>query len=209
MKTKIIIADDHLLLADGLEQILNSVPDFEVIAKVANGKILMQVLNTIVPDLILLDINMPYMNGLDAAKEIGRRMPDIKIVFLSMYFDAKLIASAKENGVKGFILKDIIAPLLKEKLIHVANGGSCFDLPLPQTSTEPVWQQDDFANKLKLSPREIEIIKLIKVGHGNKQISAQLGLRIYTIETHRKNIYRKLNLKGVGELIQFASDHNI
>lgn len=209
MKTKIIIADDHLLLADGLEQILNSVPDFEVIAKVANGKLLIQVLNTVVPDLILLDINMPYMNGLEAAKEIGRRMPDIKIVFLSMYFDAKLIASAKENGVKGFILKDIIAPLLKEKLIHVANGGTCFDLPFPQTSTEPVWQQDDFANNLKLSPREIEIIKLIKVGHGNKQISAQLGLSTYTIETHRKNIYRKLNLKGVGELIQFASDHNI
>ncbi|MNK03758.1 Oxygen regulatory protein NreC [compost metagenome] len=209
MKTKIIIADDHLLLADGLEQILNSVPDFEVIAKVANGKLLIQVLNTIMPDLILLDINMPYMNGLDAAKEIGRRMPDIKIVFLSMYFDAKLIASAKENGVKGFILKDIIAPLLKEKLIHVANGGTCFDSPFPQTSTEPVWQQDDFANNLKLSPREIEIIKLIKVGHGNKQISAQLGLSTYTIETHRKNIYRKLNLKGVGELIQFASDHNI
>lgn len=209
MKTKIIIADDHLLLTDGLEQILNSVPDFEVIAKVANGKLLMQVLNTVLPDLILLDINMPYMNGLEAAKEIRRRMPAIKIVFLSMYFDAKLIASAKENGVKGFILKDIIAPLLKEKLIHIANGGTSFDLPFPQIATEAVWQQDDFANELKLSAREIEIIKLIKLGKGNKQISAELGLSTYTIETHRKNIYRKLNLKGVGELIQFASDHNI
>ncbi|TKC65009.1 response regulator transcription factor [Pedobacter hiemivivus] len=209
MKTKIIIADDHLLLADGLEQILNSVPDFEVIAKVANGRLLMQALNTIVPDLILLDINMPYMNGLEAAKKIRQRMPDIKIVFLSMYFDAKLIAAAKEDGVKGFILKDIIAPLLKEKMIHIANGDTCFDLPFQKTSTTPAWQQDDFANKLKLSPREIEIIKLIKLGQGNKQISAQLSLSIYTIETHRKNIYRKLNLKGVGELIQFASEHNI
>ncbi|TCC85849.1 response regulator [Pedobacter hiemivivus] len=209
MKTKIIIADDHLLLADGLEQILNSVPDFEVIAKVANGRLLMQALNTIVPDLILLDINMPYMNGLEAAKKIRQRMPDIKIVFLSMYFDAKLIAAAKEDGVKGFILKDIIAPLLKEKMIHIANGGTYFDLPFQKTSATPAWQQDDFANKLKLSPREIEIIKLIKLGQGNKQISAQLSLSIYTIETHRKNIYRKLNLKGVGELIQFASEHNI
>lgn len=209
MKTKIIIADDHLLLTDGLEQILNGVPDFEVIAKVPNGKVLMQVLNTLVPDLILLDINMPLMSGLQAAKRIRERMPDIKIVFLSMYYDAKLIAAAKEDGVKGFILKDIIAPLLKEKIIHIANGGTCFDLPLQQVSPEPDWQQDEFANELKLSTREIEIIKLIKLGKGNKQISTQLGLSTYTIETHRKNIYRKLNLKGIAELIKFASEHHI
>jgi DNA-binding CsgD family transcriptional regulator len=94
-------------------------------------------------------------------------------------------------------------------MIHIADGGTSFDLPFQKTSATPAWQQDDFANKLKLSPREIEIIKLIKLGQGNKQIFAQLSLSIYTIETHRKNIYRKLNLKGVGELIQFASEHNI
>jgi DNA-binding NarL/FixJ family response regulator len=206
MKTKIIIADDHLLFADGVEQILNSVPNFEVIGKVANGKLLMQLLNSITPDLILLDINMPFMNGLEASKIIRQRMPDVKIVFLSMYFDAKIMASAKEDGVSGFLLKDITAPILKEKIISIANGNLSFDHQLHQ---EPAWEEDQFAKELKLSAREIEIIRLIKSGMPNKQISTELKLSTYTIETHRKNIYRKLNLKGVGELIQFANEHKI
>lgn len=209
MNTKIIIADDHLLFADGVEQILNSVPDFEVVAKVANGKLLMQVLNSITPDLVLLDINMPHMNGLEAAQKIRQRMPNIKIVFLSMYFDAKVITAAKDDGIKGFLLKDITAPLLKEKIMTIVNGGTSFDLRFHHESQPPAWQQDAFANELKLSAREIEIIKLIKLGIGNKQISTQLGLSVYTIETHRKNIYRKLNLQGVGELIKFANEHQI
>lgn len=208
MNTKIIIADDHLLFADGVEQILNSVPGFEVVAKVPNGKLLMQVLNSITPDLVLLDVNMPHMNGLEAAKKIRQRLPDVKIVFLSMYFDVKVIARAKEDGVKGFLLKDITAPLLKEKIMTIVNGGISFDVRFNESPLPP-WQQDAFANELKLSAREIEIIKLIKQGIGNKQISIQLGLSVYTIETHRKNIYRKLNLQGVAELIQFANEHQI
>lgn len=206
MNTKIIIADDHLLFADGVEQILNSIPDFEVTGKVANGKLLMQLLNRVTPDLILLDINMPFMNGLEASKIIRQRMPDVKIVFLSMYFDAKTILAAKEDGVRGFLLKDITAPVLKEKIISIANGNLSFDQAVPQ---EPAWQEDQFARELKLSAREIEIIRLIKSGMLNKQISTELKLSTYTIETHRKNIYRKLNLRGVVELIQFANEHQI
>jgi len=209
MNTKIIVADDHLLFADGVEQILNSVPDFEVVAKVGNGKLLMQVLNSITPNLILMDINMPHMNGLEAAKKIRQRMPYVKIVFLSMYFDPKVMATLKEDGVKGFLLKDITAPLLKEKIQAIVNGGISFDLPCPNGIQLPAWQQDNFANEFKLSAREIEIIKLIKNGYGNKQLSTELGLSVYTIETHRKNIYRKLNLQGIGELIQFANENKI
>lgn len=208
-KTKVIIADDHLLFADGVEQILNSIPNFEVIAKVGNGKLLMQALNTLNPDLVLLDINMPHMNGLEAAKKIRQRMPEIKIVFLSMYFDLKVIATAELDGAKGFLQKDITAPLLKEKMICIANGGTCFDLPQQKETNAPVWQQDNFANELKLSAREIEIIKLIKLGMSSKQISTELFLSTYTIETHRKNIYRKLDIQSIASLIQFANEHNI
>jgi DNA-binding NarL/FixJ family response regulator len=208
MKTKVIIADDHPLFADGVEQIINSIPFFEVVAKVGNGKLLMQELNSIIPDLILLDINMPYMNGIEAAKEIKRRMPDIKIVFLSMYADSNIISAAKENGINGVLSKDITAPLLKECLMDVVNGNTSFPSSV-QTTTEGIWQQDDFAKELKLSSREIEIIRLLKQGMSNKQVSGYLKLSVYTIETHRKNIYRKLNLQGLGELIQFANEHKI
>jgi DNA-binding NarL/FixJ family response regulator len=208
MKTKVIIADDHPLFADGVEQIINSIPFFEVVAKVGNGKLLMQELNSIIPDLILLDINMPYMNGIEAAKEIKRRMPDIKIVFLSMYADSNIISAAKENGINGVLSKDITAPLLKECLMDVVNGNTSFPSSV-QNTTEGIWQQDDFAKELKLSSREIEIIRLLKQGMSNKQVSGYLKLSVYTIETHRKNIYRKLNLQGLGELIQFANEHKI
>jgi DNA-binding NarL/FixJ family response regulator len=208
MKTKVIIADDHPLFADGVEQIINSIPYFEVVAKVGNGKLLMQELNSIIPDLILLDINMPYMNGIEAAKEIKRRMPDIKIVFLSMYADSNIISAAKENGINGVLSKDITAPLLKECLMDVVNGNTSFPSSV-QNTTEGIWQQDDFAKELKLSSREIEIIRLLKQGMSNKQVSGYLKLSVYTIETHRKNIYRKLNLQGLGELIQFANEHKI
>jgi DNA-binding NarL/FixJ family response regulator len=209
MSTKVIIADDHPLFADGVEQILNSIPHFEVVAKVGNGKLLMRELNRIIPDLVLLDINMPYMNGIEAAKEMRQRMPDLKIVFLSMYADLKVISTAKENGINGFLSKDITAPLLKECLIDVINGKTCFPPSIQNNTTEATWQQDEFARELKLSSREIEIIRLLKQGMSNKQVSGYLKLSVYTIETHRKNIYRKLNLQGLGELIQFANEHNI
>lgn len=209
MEIKVIIADDHLLLTDGLEQIINAIPGFKVVSKVGNGKSLMQVLNTITPTLILLDINMPYLNGIDAAKKIRRQMPEVKIVFLSMYFDAKLIATAKNEGIRGFLLKDITAPELRNRLQAISSGVLSFDLPQLKSPAAPVSQQDSFANELKLSQREIEIIRLIRDGMINKEISNTLKLSIYTIETHRKNIYRKLNLYGIGELISFANAHGI
>jgi DNA-binding NarL/FixJ family response regulator len=149
------------------------------------------------------------MNGVEAAKEMRQRIPDLKIVFLSMYVDSKVIAAAKENGINGFLSKDITAPLLKQRLIDVINGKTCFPPSVQNNTTEAPWQQDGFARELKLSAREIEIIRLLKQGMSNKQVSGYLKLSIYTIETHRKNIYRKLNLQGLGELIQFANEHNL
>lgn len=210
--TKVIIADDHSLFADGMEQILNSMPGFEVLAKVTNGKLLLQTLNTLEPNLILLDINMPFLNGIDAALTIKAKMPEIKIVFLSMYFDLKIMALIKDNGFNGFIIKDTTAPLLKNVLLDVMQGKTSFLLPdqyLQNHQDSVHVKRDDFAHAFKLSAREIEIIKLIKKGVHTKQIADALSLSSYTIETHRKNIYRKLNLQGVGELISFATKNNL
>ena len=210
--TKVIIADDHSLFADGMEQILNGMPGFEVLAKVTNGKLLLQALNTLEPHLILLDINMPFLNGIDAAMAIKAKMPEIKIVFLSMYFDLKIMALIKDNGFNGFIIKDTTAPLLKNVLLDIMKGQTGFLLPeqyLQKDHGAPSHQVDDFANAFKLSAREIEIIQLIKAGRQTKQIADTLSLSSHTIETHRKNIYRKLNLQGVAELISFATKNNL
>lgn len=202
-RMKIIIADDHLLFADGLEQIISSMPKFEVIAKVTDGKMLLQKLNSTQPDMILLDINMPYLNGLEAAAHIRRTRPMVKIVFLSMYSDTKIIAAARHCNAMGFIMKDVTAPLLKDALIDINNNIPVFLLPgVRQAEADPVAPQDDFISKYKITGRELEIINLIKQGKANKQIAFELELSAYTIETHRKNIYRKLKVQSVAELIK-------
>jgi DNA-binding NarL/FixJ family response regulator len=206
---KIIIADDHQLFAEGVETILSAASQFEVIGKVQNGKLLMQTLNRLRPDLILLDINMPFMTGMEAAQAIKKTMPDIKLVFLSMYYDAKIIAHTKQYGINGFIVKDVTATELKEALLKVMQGETVFLLSndyLQQPAPAP---GDDFVKRYKLSPREIEIIQLIKKGKSTKEISEELSLSVFTIETHRKNIFRKLNIASVGQLISFAVENRI
>jgi len=211
-KTKVIIADDHCLFADGLEQILNGMPNFEVLTKVTNGKLLLLALNTWAPNLILMDINMPFLNGIDAAFAIKKNMPEIKIVFLSMYVDLKILALVKDNNFNGFIVKDTTAPLLKNVLLDIVEGKTSFLLPeqyLQKNEDFNLLPNDGFTNAFKLSAREIEIIQLIKDGRQSKEIAEDLNLSFYTIETHRKNIYHKLNLQGVAELIAFAIRHNL
>jgi len=204
--TKLIIADDHLLFTEGIENILGMMPGFEVIAKVSNGKALLHTLNTLVPDIVLMDINMPILNGLEAAAFIRKSHPEVKIVFVSMYRSAQLIEEARALGASGFLLKDITAPVLKESILAVRDGGQVFlDWEEPNSSKEIAFYNDPFMLPYKLSQRELEIIKLIKDGFSTKQIAQTLELSVYTVETHRKNINRKMGVKSPTELLALLS----
>lgn len=209
LSTKIIIADDHCLFADGVEQIVNAMNGFNVIGKAENGKVLLQLLNKNIPNIILLDINMPLLNGIDAANDIRKKYPEVKIVFLSMYVDAKMIDASKKNGIYGFINKGITAPNLQQAIIDIANGIPTFILPEQTYNQELNNTKNDYATLFKLSEREIEIIVLITAGKKNKEIAQELELSAYTTETHRKNIYRKLNVQSIAELMSFAVQHDI
>jgi len=207
-RISIIIADDHQLFADGVDQILSADPAFEVMAKVDNGKLLLQMLNRLRPNLILLDINMPYLSGIDAAVSIRKNLPDVKIVFLSMYHDAKMIMQAKQNGVNGFLVKNTTAVELKQVIVRVMNGENVFIVPTQQPPTENN-QQDDFLKHFKLSPREIEIIRYIRQGKTTKEIAEAVYLSSLTVETHRKNIFRKLAISNIAQLLAFAAENGI
>jgi DNA-binding NarL/FixJ family response regulator len=162
-----------------------------------------------VPDLILLDINMPYMDGLQAVTEIRKKLPNIKVVFISMYHDAKIIAFCKQNNINGYLPKDITSNVLKSSIDSVIKGDVIylFEKNLEKQSLKS--PDDNFIHKFKLSPKEIEIIHLIKKGLTSKQIGQTLFSSEFTIETHRKNIFRKLNVKSVGALVQFANDQKL
>ncbi|WP_165799029.1 response regulator transcription factor [Sphingobacterium corticibacter] len=208
-KTRIIIADDHLLFADGLAQIVGAMPEFDIIAQVPNGRVLLQLINTQLPDLILMDINMPIVDGLQAATSIRTYHPNIRVVFISMYKDMKLVEKAKEMGAHAYIMKDTTAPELREILLQIRDGKKVFSCPENDFETQQANEIiDPFLSQFKLTPREVEIIKLIKKGLATKQIAADLDLSTYTIETHRKNINRKLNVQSATELLAFIAQYN-
>lgn len=199
---KIIIADDHTLFADGLEQIVESLPGYEVVGKVTDGKMLMQKLNSVIPDMILMDVNMPYLNGVEAAKKVLHAFPQMKIIFISMYHNAQLTEQAKAVGAAGFIPKDVTAPVLKEIIMNATKGIPCFLSPEEHAQPDDnAYCKDPFLLRYKLSPREMDIINLIKEGNATKQIASILELSVYTVETHRKNINRKLGVQSTAELI--------
>ena len=203
--THVIIADDHALFADGLEEIVQTMKGFVVIGKVIDGKQLMQMLNHVIPDMILMDINMPYLNGVEAAQNILKACPQVKIIFVSMYVNAQLIVQAKEIGAKGYVLKDVTASVLKDVIQKVKQGTSAFQAGEGLQHTKMEVQGNQFN---QLSPRELDIIALIKSGMATKQIAAELELSIFTVETHRKNIHRKLKVQSAAELIALIHTWN-
>jgi DNA-binding NarL/FixJ family response regulator len=208
---QIIIADDHQLFAEGLENLLTSTGRYRIIAKVSNGKKLLQVLNSQTPDLILLDINMPNLSGMDAALTIRKNNPRQKIVFITMYHEDKLLQFCKEHLINGYLLKVTTATEVKDALQRIVQGEYVYanrSSRLQKTDKDTGFA-DNFINKLKISKRELEIIGLIKTGYTSKEIAAQLFLSEFTVETHRRNIFRKLNVTSIGALLNFAHENNI
>lgn len=203
----VIIADDHTLFADGLEQIVQSMEGFHVIAKVTDGKILLQKLKEAQPDIILLDINMPYMDGILVAEHIFKVYPTIKVVFVSMYFSTQMIDKIQKMGANGFIMKDVAAPDLKEALVKIRMGKKVFLSPSYYSfpSKENYTEDDYYFKKYKLTVRELEIIELLRRGRSAKQIAGDLELSVFTVETHKKNIHRKLNVQSTPELIAITN----
>lgn len=210
MKEKIalIIADDHILFIDGLKMLLKDEPDFNIVDTANDGKELLEVLEERKADIILLDINMPKMNGLEALKFIKKNQSSAKVIFLSTYNEEHLIEKAKSLGANGFLIKNSTKEQLLQCIKSVYNNQSCFPYRLPKDVN--VFEDDNkFLKQFNLTKREKEIIDLIKEGCSNQQISDQLFLSIYTIETHRKNILHKLNLKNPAALMKFILENNL
>ena len=204
----IIIADDHPIFLDGLEKLLNEETDMHVINTANNGRSLVDLVRNKQPDLILLDINMPVLNGLDTVKKIKQDYPKIKIIMLSTYGEDHLIEKAKSYGANGYLLKNANKDELLQSIRLIAAGQSSF--PYRITATQTIFNEaDDFLKKFNLTKREHEIIQLIKQENTNMQIAEKIHLSIYTVETHRKNIMHKLKLNSPSALIKFIIEHNL
>jgi two-component system, NarL family, nitrate/nitrite response regulator NarL len=205
-KIQIIIADDHILFIDGLKSLLKDEKDI-VVTDIANdGKELLDILNLHQTDVVLLDIKMPKLNGLETIRYIRQLNRNIKIIVLSSYNDEHLINKAKEYGANGYLLKDCSKDDLLQTIRLVNNGHSCFPYLEPAIPDE-LDEKDNFIQQLKLTERELEILHLIGKNYSNQQIADQLGLTKFTIDTHRKNINQKLGINKPAALMKFIVEN--
>ncbi len=207
-KLSVVIADDHNLFINGLWMLLNDEPDIEVIDTAANGRELLSMLAKSQPQLLLLDINMPGMNGFDLLKQIRDVYPKISVVMLSTYNEEHLVEKARAGGASGYIFKNAEKDDLLKAMRLVGQGVHSF--PVKQSANTSLFlESDPFLKQFQLTKREIELLQLIKQDYTNQQMADHLHLSIYTVETHRKNIMQKLNLKNPVELTKFILQYNL
>ncbi len=207
MKTRVLLVDDHRLLLDGLSGLLNGSPKLEVVGTATSGLEAVSLAEKLKPDLILLDISMPDLNGIDCARRILETRPQIKILMLSMHSDRRFVNEALKVGAKGYLLKDAAFQEVGEAIRAVMND----EIFLSSAVRDVVI--GDYIRRLQdqessvfssLSAREREVLQLIAEGKGTKEIAAALHVSVKTIESHRKQIMDKLGLHSIAELTKYA-----
>lgn len=206
----IMLVDDHALFREGLKLLLNTNKDFNVIAEASNGKELLNIIDKVDVDVVLLDIAMPEMNGIEAAKIALKKYPNLKIITLSMFGDEAYYYKMMETGASGFLLKESDIDEVYKALYNVIEGKSYFSQELLQKIIKHI---QDYPCKEKdlhdLSEREMEIITLVCKGFSNTEIGEKLFVSKRTVEKHRANIMAKTNSKNTASLVVFAIKNNI
>ena len=208
MSLRIMIADDHPLLVEGLTTVLEEIQNAELLTPASNGRALIAQLRNIPADIVLLDLNMPKLDGIACLKIIKNEFPQTKVIIFSSYTQPKLVSEMKTFGAAGFLPKSSPSAVIKEAVVAVAGGGGWFPDILTEPSPAPELT-DDFAKKFQLTKREIEIIRMIARGLTTKEISEQLFLSEFTINTHRRNIGRKLNIYTPVGILNFARENGL
>jgi DNA-binding NarL/FixJ family response regulator len=209
---RVIAADDHHILLDGLKALLQKQKDIEIVGLFSNGRQVYDALPGLAVDVLLADINMPEMNGLELTRLVKAHYPSISVIVLSMYDDAGHIMELMEAGASGYLLKNITDKELLEAIRTVMQGRLYFSSEVSETITQlAVTQQrrTDQPEMPKLTERELEVLKLIAEEYSNARIADTLFISERTVETHRKNMLRKTNNKTIVGLLKFALEKQI
>jgi DNA-binding NarL/FixJ family response regulator len=212
-KLRILLGDDHTLVRQGLRKILEEQPEWEVVAEASDGRQVVHQTLELEPDVVVLDIGMPLLNGIEATRQIARRLPQVSILILSMHAQEAYITQAMKAGARGYLLKDSADTELIRAITAVAAGKSFFSPAVAKVML------DDYVRHLsdkgivdryeKLSEREREIFQLIAEAHSNKEIADLLSVSPATVETHRAHILQKLDVHNTAELVLYAVRHGV
>ncbi len=205
---KIFIADDHQILIDGITAFFNDLEGFDIIGSANDGLNLLKEIATKTPDIILLDLNMPKLDGIETLKILKANYPNIKIIILSNYHQSQLIKETKTLGANGYVLKNGSKSDLLMAIESAQNGEYFFPEEKEYANTQLVFT-DEFMKKHHLTKREVEIIRLVCQELNSKEIGDKLFISELTVTTHRRNILSKLALKNTPALINFAVENGI
>ncbi|MBC7893168.1 MAG: response regulator transcription factor [Sphingobacteriaceae bacterium] len=208
MPLRLLIADDHPLLVNGVSAVLAELPGVELLEPVENGRQLLDRLHKIPVDLVLLDLNMPKLDGIAALKTLKNEFPQTKVIVFTSYDQPKLIREIRALGAEGYLLKNSPAPVLKQAIATVAAGGTWFAEEQPGAVTPP-GLVDDFMRKYGLTTREVEIIRLVGRGLTTRVIAERLFVSEFTVNAHRRNICRKVGVDTPVGLLNFAREQGL
>ena len=204
-KIRLVIVDDHPLVLDGLVSRLERSQQVDVIGRASNGKEAIEVVEDVMPDVVLMDINMPVMNGIDAAEIFKEKFPTVKLLVLSMHDDREYVMNMARAGAKGYVLKSASADEMLMAIKAVNMGGIYYSPSI----AEILMSVDQQSSDDTLSSREQVVLKLLAQGMSNKEMARELDISIRTVETHRRNIKLKLEISNTPGLVRYAIDHGL
>lgn len=207
MSIKIVLADDHQVLREGICSLLEKQGNIEVVAQAEDGRTAVRLVRDLQPDIVIMDIAMPDLNGIEATRQIRAESPDVKIIALSMHSDRRFVAEMLKAGASGYLLKNSAFQQLTNSIRTVMEGRNYL---CPEIGEIVI---DDYIKKLStnetsavspLTPREREVLQLIAEGNSTKEIASNLSVSVKTADTHRQQIMKKLNCRSVAELTKYA-----
>lgn len=201
---RILLADDHAMVRRGFRLILSQVPaEFEVVGEAGTGEQALELVKELQPELVLVDVAMPRMNGVELTQQVARNWPHVKVLILSMHKDSNYVRECLRAGAKGYVLKESVDAELLHAIRTVAGGGAYF---APGVSNVVLSDYQRFVGSPLdlLTARELDVFRLLAEGKQAKDIAAELDISVYTVDAHRNRIFRKLQLRSSSELVRFA-----
>lgn len=207
MKVRVLLADDHKIVREGLRALLEKQSDMDVIAEAGDGRTALRLIQEKSPDVVVMDVAMPDLNGIETTHQIIAKDPGIKVIALSMYSDRRLVARMLSAGASGYLVKDCAFDELIQAIHTVASGQTYLSPSIVDIVVKDYFhhiKKSDPSTLLALTTREREVLQLLAEGRATKEIAQLLTLSVKTIETHRQQIMHKLNIHSIAELTKYA-----
>jgi len=210
-KIKVLIADDHVMVRQGFIVLLNAQPDIEVIGEAADGNEMVEQAESLHPDVVLADISMPNLNGIEATKVIHQRNPEMPVVMITVHTSSSYVVRALRSGARGYVVKNDDFQHVVQAIKAVSEGQRYLSSQVSEQIIDAVVSgtSQDFTMDERISIREREILQLIAEGNSNSQIAKKLVISARTVETHRTNIMRKLELTSQIDILRYAIQHGL